>query len=348
MTCSLFTNDRPDNMRKPSLKRSRANDCGSANKRFCAVESCSDNENHGLRRSMSLSATTPCLLSLPPGAIEPYSHQSPDKHMTTHIRNKSFSVAALRRRSHLDVTCRKRRQLCVPRSDLHARAKCFDYLVSAIDEVWAQYCTYTSTAEDEIYNCDEDVQRKRSSSLYSDIPTSPASLYHDDDNNNDDDDDNTNYSSDAESSGPRTPHHSTNSLYSPKYSLYNSKQMYNRKPNIVDSHIDYSDNNDQHTFVDNLSTSQSSSTVSDKSLAPSEQPGSVFLLNLKTRLMNAKYYFQELLDNVDIESSCSFWNRWDMIKYSAIELVEDDGDDDDVLEATIEKLENGRYYAMNY
>lgn len=101
MTCSLFTNDRPDNMRKPSLKRSRANDCGSANKRFCAVESCSDNENHGLRRSMSLSATTPCLLSLPPGAIEPYSHQSPDKHMTTHIRNKSFSVAALRRRSHL-------------------------------------------------------------------------------------------------------------------------------------------------------------------------------------------------------------------------------------------------------
>ena len=38
-----------------------------------------------------------------------------------------------------------------------------------------------------------------------------------------------------------------------------------------------------------------------------------------------------------------FWKRWDMIKYSTIELVEDD-DDDEIIESTIEELENGRLF----
>ena len=39
-----------------------------------------------------------------------------------------------------------------------------------------------------------------------------------------------------------------------------------------------------------------------------------------------------------------FWKRWDMIKYSTIELVEDDDDDEITIESTIEELENGRLF----
>lgn len=37
----------------------------------------------------------------------------------------------------------------VPSSDKNARSRCFDYLVSAIDEAWARYCTATSYTDDE-------------------------------------------------------------------------------------------------------------------------------------------------------------------------------------------------------
>lgn len=38
--------------------------------------------------------------------------------------------------------------------DRVARGRCFEYLVSAIDEAWARYCDATSYAEDEVYNND--------------------------------------------------------------------------------------------------------------------------------------------------------------------------------------------------
>ena len=83
-------------------------------------------------------------------------------------------------------------------------------------------------------------------------------------------------------------------------------------------------------------------------LAPSEQPDSVRLLNLKKRLMNAKYFLQDLTECEDLPSSAMFWNRWDMIKYAAIELVEENGDDDDVVESVTGELEAGRYYRDSY
>lgn len=131
-------------------------------------------------------------------------------------------------------------------------------------------------------------------------------------------------------------------MYKPK------PQMYSR-PQIVDEFDNgsYSDDEEEDE-EDEAEDNANQSTVSDKNLAPSEQPGSVRLLNLKTRLMNAKYYFQDLVDADDLESSVAFWNRWDLIKYSAIELVEDDGDDDEVVEITTEKLEYGRYYTAKY
>lgn len=58
--------------------------------------------------------------------------------------------------------------------DKVARNRCFDYLVSAIDEVWARYCDATSYAEDEVYNTDVSYQ-----------PATPASI----DTSEDEDDD---------------------------------------------------------------------------------------------------------------------------------------------------------------
>lgn len=54
--------------------------------------------------------------------------------------------------------------------DQVARSRCFDYLVSAIDEAWARYCDATTYAEDEVYN------------NVSYLPNTPASLGLSDDN----------------------------------------------------------------------------------------------------------------------------------------------------------------------
>lgn len=272
----------------------------------------------------------------------------------THARHRSVSVATLRRHrtmgnpdtrtgsfmgndaAALCLGSRKRRSPGVPRCDLTARARCFDYLVSAIDEVWAQYCAYTSCAEDEMYAVDGDEKRnktpkhRRTTSVYSDheLPNSPASLCEEDGN----------YSSTNESYGPRTPFHE---------SRYNSpRQMYSCNTSSRIIFDDYNDNHDDSISHDDEFGQQSA--VSDKSLAPSEQPGSVRLLQLKQRLMKAKYYLQDLVDRDDIDSSAAFWNKWDLVKYPAIELVEDDGDDDDTVETVTEELEDGRHYANVY
>ncbi|VVT53025.1 uncharacterized protein SAPINGB_P003366 [Magnusiomyces paraingens] len=238
---------------------------------------------------------------------------------------------------------RKRRAPAVPRCDLVARARCFDYLVSAIDEVWAQYCTYTSCAEDEMYAVDEDEKRsktwkhKRNTSVYSDheLPTSPASLCEEDGN----------YSSTNESYGPRTPYHDSGS----RYNTSPARQMYScNTSKIVYDEYNHNDECDDSVESSTQNDSATLSAVSDKSLAPSEQPGSVRLLHLKQRLMKAKYYLQDLVDRDDIDSSCAFWNKWDLVKYPAIELVEDDGEDDDTVETVTDELENGRHYASVY
>lgn len=78
-----------------------------------------------------------------------------------------------------------------------------------------------------------------------------------------------------------------------------------------------------------------SSSVGDSS-SPSGQ-----LQVLKGRLTKAKYFLQDLVDSEHDHDVACFWKRWDMIKYATIELVEDD-DDDEVIESTIEDLENGR------
>lgn len=183
-----------------------------------------------------------------------------------HHRRKSSSGLKHRRRSAV-----------VPESDRAARRSCFDYLVSAIDEVWAQYCLCTSSAETAIYDG-------------GDLPSSPVSLCGEDDDE------------DYES-GPGTP-------------------ASDPQPPVP------------------ASTQRGRS----QSLAASEQPSSVRLLNLKKRLLNAKYYLTDLVEATDPVSSSEFWHRWDMIKYATIELVEEDGDDDDTVDSVCEELEEGRFF----
>lgn len=75
----------------------------------------------------------------------------------------------------------------------------------------------------------------------------------------------------------------------------------------------------------------------------SNLPDSVKLQSLKHRLTKAKSDLELVYDSTELEDSCSFWRRWDMIKYSSVEMMEDD-DDDEIIESTIEELEQGRCY----
>lgn len=103
-----------------------------------------------------------------------------------------------------------------------------------------------------------------------------------------------------------------------------SKPVVRRKPSLINS---------------------SSMTVSaDAGLSSSaKDPSSCQLQALKDRLIKAKYFLQDLVDSDDYNDASDFWKRWDMIKYATIELVEDD-DDDEVIEATIDDLEDGRLF----
>jgi hypothetical protein len=55
-----------------------------------------------------------------------------------------------------DVSSNKKE---IPDSDKQCRARCFDYLVGAIDEAWARYCDATTSVEDEVYGYSSGVGR---------------------------------------------------------------------------------------------------------------------------------------------------------------------------------------------
>lgn len=199
-------------------------------------------------------------------------------------------VARMRRNSgrkqmlgqHPGLGPRRRKSAVVPECDLAARQRCVDYLVTAIDEVWARYCCQTANAESERYsegNCS-------SQYVEIDLPSSPLSLCDEGEENED-----AQYLS-GKGSGSIT-------ICQPR---------------------------------------------SGRVESISEHPSSRALMALRQRLLNAKYFFLELIDNNDASSCAAFWHRWDLVKYAAIELVEEDGDDDDVVESVTETLEDGRFY----
>lgn len=73
----------------------------------------------------------------------------------------------------------------------------------------------------------------------------------------------------------------------------------------------------------------------------SNLPDSIRLQSLKDRLCRAKNDLEDLHDSNSFDDCVRFWRRWDMIKYSAVEMMEED-DDDDIIESVIEELERGR------
>jgi hypothetical protein len=170
---------------------------------------------------------------------------------------------------HSSTHRRRNKSLAVPECDTAARQRCFDYLVGAIDEVWAQYCDCTQSAETVLYEVE--------------LPNSPESLC--DDSAND---------------------------------------------------------------SDWLQVHQPAAGRAGHRASVSEQPRSLRLMNLKKRLLNAKYFLEDLLGTVDVDAAAEFWSRWDMVKYAVVELVEEEADDDELVDEVCEDLERGRFYPMAY
>lgn len=174
----------------------------------------------------------------------------------------------------------------IPNSDKNARSRCFEYLVSAIDEAWARYCDFTSIKEDNVYNSLSDDE-------------SLASF-----GNSTDDTD----LSEVERSG--------------------GKMIINNNNG---------NNNNKASNSTCPSKNQPQTMINNSNLHLSQYQ------NLKDRLIKAKYFLQDLIDSNNFGDIQSFWNRWDLIKYTTIELVEDD-DNDEIIESTVEELEKGRYF----
>lgn len=74
----------------------------------------------------------------------------------------------------------------------------------------------------------------------------------------------------------------------------------------------------------------------------SEVPENMRLQELKDRFTKSKYYLEDLVDSDTYNDCISFWNKWDLIKYSIVDFVEEDEEDDEI-ERKIDDLERGRF-----
>lgn len=117
--------------------------------------------------------------------------------------------------------------------------------------------------------------------------------------------------------------------------------------NETDSDVNADDNNEDDDESSGYKSEATNPTEYEtdygESRTVSNLPDSVKLQSLKSRLTKAKYDLEQVYDSKENDDSCSFWRRWDMIKYSAVEMMEED-DDDEIIENVIEELEQGRCY----
>lgn len=84
--------------------------------------------------------SSPCASSVHISGINngfPTSHRNSSKGSFLQISDSNTSSTSMRRN--------------MPDEDKNGRARCFDYLVGAIDEAWARYCDAASYVEDETY-----------------------------------------------------------------------------------------------------------------------------------------------------------------------------------------------------
>ncbi|KAH3899537.1 uncharacterized protein SCODWIG_02696 [Saccharomycodes ludwigii] len=215
----------------------------------------------------------------------------------------------------------------VPEQDIVSRERCFDYLLQSIDEVWARYCDTVTFAEQQIYG------EKKLGSKYSVANTN----YYDFGNN-------------------------INNIDSPlrsrrfsSFALSSNLSDENTDDDEKTNNDDTSDNEDEgykseitnpteyETDYENCSGGTNFFSATATSL--SELPASVRLQTLKTRLIKAKKYLEDIYDSKYLMDSMQFWRRWDMIKYSAVEMMEED-DEDEIIDSVLSELEQGRFFTM--
>ncbi|SCV02823.1 LANO_0G00452g1_1 [Lachancea nothofagi CBS 11611] len=200
------------------------------------------------------------------------------------------------------------RKQSVPHSDSIAQERCFDYLLQSIDEVWARYCNTTSTAEVKVYDnmCKPQTQYSESPS-----PTIDDSCV-------------------VRSSNPSSPQ-------CQRTLSFTSINKDSSNNNASDD-----DSDDSSGYKSEITNPTEYETDCDYRKI-SKLPDSVRLQSLKDRLCKAKNDLDGLHDSNSYEDCARFWRRWDMIKYSAVEMMEED-DDDEVIESVIEELERGRCF----
>lgn len=197
----------------------------------------------------------------------------------------------------------------IPVCDKQARARCFDYLIGAIDEAWASYCNAALYVEDETYGYN-----------------TPASIATDDEDYCGNTTDLTDYESEYEENNVLK--------LTPQQRQHLRLQRQHQQPQNQRQHQSATLSRKSY-FLGMGSCTDMTSTGRD--------PSSCRLQALKERLIKAKYFLQDLVDSDEYNDAFDFWKRWDMIKYATIELVEDD-DDDVVMESTIDELEHGRHF----
>lgn len=201
-----------------------------------------------------------------------------------------------------------------PKEDLVARERCFDYIVQAIDEVWARYCDTTCSAEVNMYDDWNILKKRKVSNVSSPLTDNDINI---------------------------KPTRMCSNNKSLQYSdvEQDDEQIFDHKPNnLMEQTTNENDEDGYKTEATEYETDSSSEyrTVS-------KLPDSIKLESLKCRLVKAKNDLEPVYDSSELDDSISFWNRWDMIKYSAIEVMEDD-DDDEIVESAIDELEEGRFF----
>lgn len=257
-------------------------------------------------RPSSLLSLTSKEIQINDSAIETAASSQDDDNNTFNMES-NYRVNSSNRRSisRPGSICSSKKN-SIPKQDLIARERCFDYIIQAIDEAWTMYCNTTSSAEAEVYgnlnNKMNKFSNRQSRERTSDEETTEYS-------DSDADDFSYNYNC----NGNISDDEATESIDGFGYK--------SEATNVAD---DDTDSSDCRTTV-------------------SELPDCVKFQSLKCRLTKAKNDLEDYYDSKDYEDCITFWNRWDMIKYSAVEIMEDD-DDDEIVENALEELEEGRCY----
>ncbi|CCH58291.1 hypothetical protein TBLA_0A04980 [Henningerozyma blattae CBS 6284] len=248
------------------------------------------------------------------------------------ISNMSTLKRKLSMSRNGSISCTSRRSSSqIPNSDLIARERCFDYIVQCIDETWARYCDTTSNAEVIAYgetNSNSSSWKNKRSTLSSHLSSCHST---------------TGYIKPLKISDSETDIEDENNPNSNSH--LNIHMNLNFKKNLSQGHTTDVDDIDEENGIeyksDTTIPTDCESETHDRR-AVSTLPDSVKLQSLKHRLTKAKNDMEQTYDSNNIDDSILFWRRWDMIKYNAVEMMEED-DDDDLIDSVIDELEFGRY-----